>query len=158
MIKEQIEAQRDARKQLDAPCWIFDEYLLRNGEEFLSRPLPKRYRMRPQKYCFHNTLELVVHSRTLRYCEGYVARIDLPILIHHAWALDAMGNVVDTTLRDVGFSDAAYWGIVFRRAELSLWRDQRATMLMDARGGYDLESWIERDPGFKELADMALRL
>lgn len=47
----------------------------------------------PKGECFRNAL-LYALQNELYYCEGYAISI---VPMHHAWCLDADGNVVDTT-------------------------------------------------------------
>ena len=100
MIKENLTNLRDSFKTLGGNCaWLMYDFVLRYGKLYGGEPLPKRYVQRLPKQCFYNARGLVVRAKGLAYCEGYVIRIDLPISIHHAWAIKD-GKVIDPTLRD----------------------------------------------------------
>lgn len=135
----------------------YSEFLLRNGRSFAGRPLPTRYRMRMPKMCYWNSYRLVVRSRNLRYCEGYVMCSDLPIPIEHAWAIDHKDQVVDVTLQDHRNGESRsgiteYFGIVFERHQLDPAREGSG-LLHDHIGIPNLDLWYEIDPEFKALLE-----
>lgn len=155
-LEHYLVQMRDGFKSLGAGV-SFDDFVLRNGRSFPGRPLPARYRVRLPKMCYWNTYRLVARSKTLRYCEGYVGRKDLPIPIQHAWAIDRHDQVVDVTLQDweTGESNshlAEYFGIVFEREHLDPSR-QGSGLLNDHIGVPNLDLWYKIDPGFKELLE-----
>lgn len=83
-------------------------WLLERGEEFEGVARPPGLRRMQAKACFRNSYELALRSGDLTYCEGFVVTV-VPVLIHHAWCVDAEGEVVEATLADpVGVS---YFGI-----------------------------------------------
>jgi hypothetical protein len=83
-----------------------EDLLLQHGRAFDPQPRPKRYpRMTPQ-YCFDNAYKLCLRFKGLHYAEGYAHAV---IPIHHAWAVDERGRVVEATWDTPG---AAYFGVV----------------------------------------------
>lgn len=159
-IEEFLTHTRDGMRMLGAPeCGTFSDFLLRNGRAFKGRMLPDgRYRMRMPRMCYWNTYRLVVRSKTLRYCEGYVATSACAMIpIQHAWAIDKHDQVVDVTLQDwkTGESQsglAEYFGIVFERKHLDHGR-KGSGLLWDYTGVANLKLWAQIDPSFKELAN-----
>jgi hypothetical protein len=91
----------------------FHEFILLHGTlmEGIEPSLPQR----TKKECFKNSTDFVAENMRRRpanqprYYEGFVLKHDLPILIHHAWNMDAYGRVLDLTLR--GCEGAEYYGI-----------------------------------------------
>jgi hypothetical protein len=74
----------------------------------------------PERHCFENSLNYAL-ANFATYCEGYVLGPG-GFPIHHAWALDADGKVIETTLRAVCWIDDTaerveavpdYFGIAF---------------------------------------------
>jgi hypothetical protein len=117
MIKEHLTSLRDAFKTFRGNCvWLLYDFLLRYGKVYEGKPFPKRYVQRTPKACFYNARGLVLAAKGLEYCEGFVARIDLPIPIHHAWAVREE-TVIDPTLRDP--EKCEYLGISFPRQYLT---------------------------------------
>ena len=132
MIKEGIEEYVRCLRQLEtfhaedkskkstfiAPVHMH-EFVLKFGKIYLGQPLPKKYRLRPIKQCFDNARRLTERSKALQYCEGFVASADLPLIIHHAWAVNKKGEVIDPTLRAFKNLDASggerghYMGVTF---------------------------------------------
>lgn len=68
---------------------------------------------KPHK-CFGNVFRACSQDDSLTYVEGY---IDLAIPIHHAWALDRDGGIVECTLTDTVEADYRQ-GIAFTRKEV----------------------------------------
>jgi len=93
-----------------------------------------------QKQCFYNAQKLAMTGE-LSYAEGYVLVKDLPIALHHAWAV-YKGKPVDVTIRRGGdvdtkvpakllvrasenLSRASYFGVAFPRAAfLRVWHTE----------------------------------
>jgi hypothetical protein len=149
MIKDSITAQRDAWKQFKTNLWVVDEFLLRNGRVWQPQPLPKRFRRRAPKACFYNARQLVLRSKAMRYCEGYCIGDHIPILVHHAWAVDLLDRVIDPTLNSPQLYE--FFGIVFDR-ELIRPRERCYSGLLCAPN----ECWRvgfmnDFDPGIKNL-------
>ena len=83
--------------------------LLDHGVEGCGIALPAEYLPGLPNNCFSNTLHLCIADPSLTYVEGYAGAI---IPIHHAWALDAEGRVIDTTWDDP--EGRSYLGIPFQ--------------------------------------------
>jgi hypothetical protein len=118
------------------------DFALREGRWFTPKPLDPHgpYRPGAQRMCFGNAIVAAI-IYGLPYVEGYAASIPNPMLpIHHAWNVDAEGNVVDTTWR----WGAAYLGVEFsvERADDATWNGD-AAVLIDHDRGYPIfrESW-----------------
>ena len=82
-----------------------------HGREWTGAARPSRCPLGPPRACFENTLHLCVDHPELTYVEGY-AVAGMPL--HHAWAVDRSGRVVDTTWDDP--QGRAYFGIPFNTA------------------------------------------
>jgi hypothetical protein len=87
-----------------------EDFVLRHGEVWTPQPLPSAYSPGVPKRCFLNAALLVAGSEGLRYVEGYAVSDGVGLPIHHAWAVDAEGRVVDPTWSVIG---DAYLGVVF---------------------------------------------
>lgn len=94
------------------------------------------------RMCFGNAITTAV-LEGLRYVEGYALHRRVPLPIHHAWNLDAGGNVVDVTwaphARDLGLGEVAYLGVEFsvERADDATWNGD-ANVLDDHERGWPL--------------------
>lgn len=91
-----------------ACCRCIEEFVLRNGRWFETQPLPASYRRGTPRECFHNATNLITDHGELRYVEGY-ASSGAPH--HHAWCIDALERVVDSTVPHPG--NSAYFGVCF---------------------------------------------
>jgi hypothetical protein len=158
-IKDWLIQERDLHKKFVASgAWLMQEFLLRNGRKFYSQPKPKRYKMRTPKWCFHNATMLRNQSHgALRYAEGYVASPDLPLLIHHAWCVDAEDRVVDCTLQDWHTGEsrsgaAQYFGIVFANEIKVI---PPGGSFLDSGRGFRIDLWLAIDPDFSKVLDKA---
>jgi hypothetical protein len=154
MIIEAITNQRDSWKQLGAELWVVDEFLLRNGREFYSQLLPVRYRRRPIKACFYNARQLVLRAKGLRYAEGYAIGMDLPLLIHHAWAVDAKDRVIDPTLRQPEMFE--FFGIAFDQETIRP-KECRYSGVLATDYGWRVDFMNAFDPGIAGLWGNRLR-
>jgi hypothetical protein len=138
-------------------AWLAEEFIARVGITCAAQPLPRGYRRAPPKRCFENAATLVRRRPdTLRYCEGYVSRPDVPLLIHHGWAIDAENRVIDPTLPDP--ADCAYVGLPLRFAEYQAetWQTLRgreisAAVLLDLSGCVRAEFILARCPALVDL-------
>lgn len=111
------------------------EYVLRNGRFWT--PAPHAYRQNRPRECFNNAIvDAVTHD--LRYVEGFATSINLGFPIHHAWAADENGNVIDTTWPDSG---TAYLGVEFDPLEAFEARE---------KGGTILDNWPDGFPLFRK--------
>ena len=98
------ECQRaNARGQPFTPPAVLLQQHGRSWREFS----PRAVRKGAQKQCFRNTLHLCLADPTLTYVEGYAIGL---IPLHHAWAADPEGRIIETTWRDAGTD---YFGIPF---------------------------------------------
>lgn len=83
------------------------------------------------RHCFYNALSLAARNnrhckpnskKMLYYCEGYAMQSDLLLPIHHAWCLRRDGLLVDTTWKNMAYTQPdrliAYVGIVFKQEAL----------------------------------------
>jgi hypothetical protein len=130
MIKEAIEEYVRCLRLLEefhhmeggpkftAPTMLH-EFILKYGQVYAGQNLPKKYRLRRIKQCFRNAKAITERSKVLTYCEGFVASKEIPLIIHHAWAVNRQGEVIDPTLR--GYKDLTasggerghYMGVLF---------------------------------------------
>jgi hypothetical protein len=104
---------------------LLQRYLLLRASEHVSQPLPKKYPRGQKRECFRNAIRLAKrYPTTLRYVEGYALH-DIPLLIHHAWTVDAQNRVVDPTwdAPEASF----YFGRVFTLAEWERETDRTGT-------------------------------
>jgi hypothetical protein len=166
-IKDWITQERDAFKNMGIigpgnGAWLMQEFLLRNGKKFYSQPKPRRYKMRTPKFCFHNSRMLFNQSHgALRYAEGYVASPGLPLLIHHAWCVDARDRVIDVTLQNYDdetsrAGEAQYFGLTFEKKLVNAISPNSGSML-DSGHGFRIDLWLAIDPGFEAILDGALK-
>ena len=81
------------------------DFVLRNGQPW--KPGKDCWAL-GKRNCFQHAAEAALMERSLTYCEGYAILI-IPVL--HAWLVDSIGNVIETTWWEVGH---AYYGIPFR--------------------------------------------
>jgi hypothetical protein len=109
-ITEALTLTRDQWRDLDAGAWLMYDIVLKLGQLYPGRALPRRYVKRMPKACFYNARTLVRNSDTLRYCEGYAMADEFHFLFEHAWAIDRMGRIVDPTLN--GPEGYNFFGIV----------------------------------------------
>lgn len=115
-------------------------YVLERGTWWEWKPLPPAIRMMTPKYCFDNTYKLVKQRRSLglRYVEGFAVCRNSIMPIHHAWAVDMEGIVVDATWSgDDAIGDRLYLGIEYDIDRVRLARTPNNTsVLMDWPNGY----------------------
>jgi hypothetical protein len=134
---------------------VLERFILRNGDEYKGRKLPKGYRRGTPKECYANAARLVGEKPGLRYVEGFVWRDSLPLAIQHAWCIDAKGRVIDVTLGDP--EKCQYMGIAVIRAEL--WDELRKTGyfgLLDSGLGLNTEWMFKIDPGLKAVVEAVM--
>jgi hypothetical protein len=90
-----------------------EELLLSEGRMWRGRDLPAGIPRGLPRNCFLNCLELARLRPELTYVEGYATSV---IPVHHAWLIDAAGEVVEPTWpadRRYPLSQSAYFGIPF---------------------------------------------
>ena len=98
------------------------EFVLKHGRLFQPQPFPEKYlqQLGRKKECLYNAL-LLASSSDLNYAEGFVMPATetlspTPMIMPHAWCVDAVGNVVDPTLYDM--MGAEYCGLLFQKEPL----------------------------------------
>jgi hypothetical protein len=93
----------------------FEELVWKEGENFEGSASPADIEQGPAKMCFHNTFRLVFRRLDLEYVEGFAVSgwAGGIIAVHHAWAVDESGKVVDPTWDEPEL--AVYRGIRFPR-------------------------------------------
>lgn len=141
--------------RLGAPA-LMERFIVRNGDEYEGRRLPKGYKRGTPKECYSNAARLVFDKPGLRYVEGYVWRNDLPLAIQHAWCIDAKGRVIDVTLKDP--ERCQYMGIACIRGEL--WEELQKTGyfgLLDSGFGLNTDWMFKIDPDLKDIAEGIMR-
>lgn len=92
--------------QTPALCGPIMTFVARNGQDFTAGPYLGR-RGKP-RHCFENALNLAWGTTGYRYVEGIAHKV---IPVHHAWCVDAAGNVIDPTWERP--EDSLYCGIAF---------------------------------------------
>lgn len=107
-LKQQVEAW----ETLGARVPPIGNFVLKYGRPYAAQPLPKNVRPMKPKECFSNAQRLVFRKTSLVYVEGYALRPGL-FPIHHGWAVDSEGNVVDPTWREP--ETCRYFGVPFKR-------------------------------------------
>lgn len=83
--------------------------VMEQGRFWTPAPKPDNVKAGTPKQCFDNAYKLASRRSDLRYVEGWALGI---IPVHHAWCVDAEGNVIDNTWRSHGFMGASYFGMV----------------------------------------------
>ena len=97
-----------------------EPYVLRHGAaEKRGHPLPKWVEKGTPKECFSNAGRLALADDRLTYCEGFAMRDNLQFPIHHAWARNESGAIIDATWNDP--TDCTYLGIEFPTKFLRKW-------------------------------------
>jgi len=154
-LRAYLQQMADNWAKLGAPA-LMERFVLRNGDEFEGRKLPKGYRLGTPKECFYNAAMLVLDKPGLRYVEGYVWREGLPLAIHHAWVIDAKGRVIDNTLRDP--ERCQYMGVGYIRAEL--WNELQKNQyygLLDSGMGLNADLMFRIDPDLKDMVEAVMQ-
>jgi hypothetical protein len=117
-LRSSVESLRNASGKLRKEYFYTGppDFILREGQFFRPKPLPRKIRRQASGRCFHNAL-LTSISRGFPYVEGYALHSGkIPVL--HAWNLDNDGFVIDTTWRPIGRS---YLGVVLPVADALKW-------------------------------------
>ena len=118
-MKNFIELMSEMRRTGSRPKarWRYhsvEDFLLAHGRQWPARPKPRGVKYGRIKECFRNAFILAEahEGEGWTYVEGYAGRA---IPVHHAWAVDAAGNVVDNTFRPSKFLPDAddYFGVAF---------------------------------------------
>lgn len=120
---ESLESVKNYLKQFDVLVRRYNGvesahgFCLKYGVAFEGAPLPDRIDRGIPKECFRNAALLVTSfKRKLIYCEGWGATPRVRIPIHHAWAVDAQGRVIDPTWDDP--ETCVYFGVPFDTEEM----------------------------------------
>lgn len=94
------------------PSWRRSKYefVLEYGFWYEPAPRPKGMKLGTKGRCFVNAFRLAQDNPSLVYCEGFCLSAGGSLLIHHGWATDGTGRVIDNTLRKAA---AAYAGVPF---------------------------------------------
>lgn len=112
--------------------------------------------------CYNNALNLALHDPSLIYVEGFCAG-EGGLRIHHAWATNGDGRVIDNTWRTPG---VVYVGVPFQCGFVSLTGLKNrgvGSLLDDFANDYPLlrelsdqpDHWLEpRGKGFLRIADL----
>ena len=126
-LKEASEWVRKETEQ-DRIGWkycSFEEALLDVGQEMKPLIRPQYIKRGRPNFCYANCQQLVLHSDTLKYVEGYAVAADDRISgcpLPHAWVVDSDGCAYDPTWKDVGWY---YFGIVFATPLVdNIWRSR----------------------------------
>ena len=115
-----------------------------------------RKKLKPERQqCFANSQSAVYQGfdGVVQYVEGYVARRDLPVEVHHGW-LTLNSKVVDLTLPSV---DADYYGVEIpwmTVREFLIDNKSHGPMLADIELGYKYAAQI-LDPNGQVRAMLA---
>lgn len=132
-------------------------FVLRNGEVMKGQALPEPYAKLEAKQCFANATRTVLFlDDSLTYCEGIAVSTRLGLPIHHAWCVNAAGEVIDQTWSHP--EEALYMGVKFDREELA-----RETVnlgsygLLDTGTGLNVGLMVRIDPPLKEILETYIR-
>ena len=93
-------------------CKSAEGFVLKHGQKFDPRPLPKGTKRGPIQQCFRNCANAAMDDPTLTYCEGYAIGV-IPVL--HAWCVDKDGKILELTWKKPG---TEYFGIPFQTSFL----------------------------------------
>ena len=97
-----LQAITAAAEKFECFGGTIEKFILENGREFPTRiDLPHGVTYGKAKECFGNAFALAAYDDRFTYVEGYAYTPGL-ISVHHAWIIDADGNVIDNTWRDGG--------------------------------------------------------
>lgn len=141
-------------RSLRAPpgAWIMEEFLAQVGIDCAAQALPPEFVRLVPHACFDNTARLVRRMRCkLRYCEGYIGRDDLPIPIHHAWAIDADNRVIDPTLAEP--EKYSFIGFPISLAERRRWISEHSQSVFDTGVGRNVKFMVQQHPPLLDLID-----
>lgn len=131
---------------------LIERFVLRNASEARrGEMLPRGIRYGAQKQCFKNATHLVSRRPQLEYVEGFVLAGGLPMAIHHGWCVDALGRVIDNTLKDA--PDNWYLGVTFRRSVVGEEIARSGTYgLLDSGRGVNHALMFRLDPELEPIA------
>lgn len=154
IIRTQLEREVEQWDKLGFHA-LMQRFMLITGRAFYSQPLPKRYRRAQPKACFANAIALAKRSKgKLEYAEGYGHRDSLPLLVHHAWCVDAQDNVIDPTWTEP--QACHYFGIVLSLAEWERETDRTGTLSALDGMGLNHVFMFDKAPGLRDLVERAV--
>ena len=123
--------------------YCLEDFVLKNGQLFEPKMLPKKVRRGLMKECFRNAALLSMET-SYQYVEGYALSI-IPTI--HAWCTDKKGRVIDPTWED----GKEYYGIIFKDSYLLkyLLKYKRYGLLENWENAYplltlDKKEWLRR--------------
>lgn len=116
-LKERLEQESAGWRAMNANpgAWLMQEFVVRKGRVYPARSLPSKFPKMEPRFCFSNAASLMKRRRNLRYCEGFAARPDWPIVFHHAWVVDTEDGIIDPTLDDP--TEYEYVGVPYTREQ-----------------------------------------
>ena len=112
--------------------YCLEDFVLKNGQLFESKMLPKKVKRGPMKECFKNAALLSMET-SYYYVEGFAFGI-IPVI--HGWCVNKKGRVIDPTWED----GKEYYGIIIKRDYLFkyLLKYKRYGLLENWENGYPL--------------------
>ena len=119
------------------------QFVLEYGWWYEPLPLPKGIRRGRPSACFKNAFNLALDDESLTYCEGF-ALIPGGKLLHHAWATDGTGRVIDSTWE---LPAMAYAGVPFNTHFVNLYHLERHAIVSL------LDDYLHDWPMLRELGD-----
>jgi hypothetical protein len=114
--------------------------VLRYGRSFRPQQKPRHVHLCLEGTCFVNAF-ILSHRPHLTYCEGF-ALDGSGLLVHHAWACDRKGRVIDNTWERPGLE---YFGVPFTRKflyDVCRERDVLAAVFQWRNDGIGNEDWL----------------
>lgn len=108
--KGHCELMAHAHAELHSGCASVEAFVLQFGEEFSGQHLPEDMDAMTPQMCFLNCFEIAKDNCGLTYCEGFILRDTLPLVIHHAWLVNDDSQVVEPTVTDE-IEGLTYFGI-----------------------------------------------
>lgn len=126
-------------------------YLKRTSRQFVADygwfyepgPFPQDVACGIENECYNNALRLTLEDKSLIYVEGFAAGAS-GLGIHHAWATDGAGRVIDNTWREPG---VVYAGVPFTTPFVSV------TGLRNEGVGSLIDDWQHDWPLLRRLTD-----
>jgi len=115
-LREMIRQRADQMRGAFSRPLAMDAFLAEKGQAFTPQALPAWMARGTPKECFSNAANLVIDGAAPFYAEGYAMRPDIGLPIHHAWAADSEGRVIDPTWDAP--EDCLYLGVQIERAPL----------------------------------------
>jgi hypothetical protein len=137
-IRLEYELYRGGRDPQMQPYDGPRDFVVRLGQDFPYRPLPKGVRRRAPRQCFHNAALLALRRpNEFLYAEGYA--VNIGICTEHAWCVDRNGFAVDTTWR--GPDSPQYFGVPFQHGYVMERAEERGTLGSLINVWYGQDQW-----------------